>query len=85
MLNQSAALMTLYKLLHSFLHFILATILEKCARRKRSNHQQPLSRLIKLKKMNLILKALLEAKKYKFHFTPKLPKYLHQLKMFNGI
>jgi len=39
----------------------------KSARRKRSNLQQPLSRLLKLKEMNPILKALL-----KFCTTKKL-------------
>jgi len=48
-LNQSAASMTLYKPRHSFSHFILATILEKC-KRKRSNLKQPFSRLLNLKK-----------------------------------
>jgi len=32
----------------------------KSARRKRSNIQQPLSRLLKLKEMNPILKAILK-------------------------
>jgi len=45
---------------HSFSYFILAMFL-KSARRKCSNLQQPLSRLLKLKDMNPILTALLKS------------------------